>query len=236
MTDLKKETSDKYNAVETLGLNESKVTKNDLDKLDSPKISDLVKDNDPPEEDNTSPDTKQSCEQDNQEEKEKVGKNDESKSEVHDNSNINQTERTGQELNTKNTDVPSLPLKNILSKIQLDQDGNKEHNIKINPGSANRSIDKRKIRYDKFQDEPSYSNNSSSLPPSDIGDVVVNISAIEIDKNELSIYISPREENEKKRILQEEQALLRKKIAFVVIYFLLFLCVVAVLIYVLSTP
>lgn len=55
---------------------------------------------------------------------------------------------------------------------------------------------KKKEVYNNFAEEDNISSFTDSLPPSDVGDVVVNISAIEIDKNELSIYNSPKKEDE----------------------------------------
>jgi hypothetical protein len=132
-------------------------------------------------------------------------------------------------LKNQHTKIPALPLKNILSK--LNNEG-LEETVKVNPGSALRAREKKKLKYERFEDDP-VSSYSSSLPPSEINDdVIVNISAIEIDKNDISIYNSPREEDKQEEAVTPGNT--KKKILLVLAYILLFMLVIGVLVYVLG--
>lgn len=110
-----------------------------------------------------------------------------------------------------------------LQRFSRDYNDNKDNKDKINlPNNFEekqfkinnltpRSKNKQFINYNNFAEEHNNSYFSSSLPPSDNGDVVVNISAIEIDKNDISIYISPREEEKQQQQRQLVEASLRKE-------------------------
>lgn len=99
--------------------------------------------------------------------------------------------------------VPSLQLKNIQARIKEDLN-NEATNFKVER-SEPKPKEKRKINYQAFQEEKSQSSFTDSLPP-DNGEVVVNISAIEIDKNDISIYNSPRNDSAKNKLPLQEQA------------------------------
>ena len=80
------------------------------------------------------------------------------------------------ELNVPDTNVTSL-------RKQTD---------KINiPKLELANINKMNIEYGKFTDDKT--NASSILPPSSLGDKAIEISAIQIDKNELSLHMDPIE-------------------------------------------
>lgn len=90
--------------------------------------------------------------------------------------------------------------------------------------------------YRNFAEETN-SNYSSSLPPSDLGEKVVNISAIEIDKNDISFYISPRQ-NEKNNdsvdlLVQQRQQRCRLITNFIIYISVLLICS-GVIIYILT--
>lgn len=147
----------------------------------------------------------------------------------------NSTQAEENKLNKKAIVIQKLPLKSILAQIN-EGGNNEEKNIKVNI-SGRKPIEKRKVNYNKFEEENS-SVQSSSLPSSKASDFTDNISAIEIDKNEISIHKSPR----KKIIVEpppdsdrdhDEEA--GRKIGFIIVYFFLFLIVLALLVYVLYT-
>ena len=118
---------------------------------------------------------------------------------------------------------------------------NQEKQFKvINPQMHNKKLFKYgNINFESNQvKEIDKSMYSSSLPPSSFGDKVVNISAIEIDKNDLSIYYSPRHD-EKEETVENDEVLEHYRSrtcnrilkCFIVIFLLfLFLGIMAILI------
>lgn len=116
---------------------------------------------------------------------------------------------------TKAPYVPTLQLKNIQARIKEDLN-NEAANFKVDRKEP-KPKEKRKINYQTFQEEKSQSSFTDSLPP-DNGEVVVNISAIEIDKNDISIYNSPRNDAaSKNRPVQEQVSNRRTKLLIILI-------------------
>lgn len=104
-----------------------------------------------------------------------------------------------------NTDVLNKPFN--FGALNLPQK-NEETQFKVNTTTP-RTKDKQKMKFANLNFAEHVSKNdtsqySSSLPPSSFGDKVVNISAIEIDKNDISFYASPRDDE--KNQTQESHA------------------------------
>lgn len=111
--------------------------------------------------------------------------------------------------------VPSLQLKNIQARIK-EELNNEATNFKVDRGEP-KPKEKRKFNYQNFQEEKSQSSFTDSLPP-DNGEVVVNISAIEIDKNDISIYNSPRNEAVSKNMpIQDQESHRRTRLLIILI-------------------
>lgn len=154
--------------VDTLGLNDTLNTKNSV-KGENEYIKEI----------------KESSEKISTEDSQKVTQNEEQKEDVLAKVSMETIETTGFDKNNK--------LK--ISSLVIDEIDICKNKIELMPSDT--------LEQKKFNLQPKFNachskrtSISSSMPPSDLGDKVVNISAIEIDKNDIEIINSPRKEED----------------------------------------
>ena len=126
--------------------------------------------------------------------------------------------------------VPSLPLKELLN-IQLP---NNQLNLKITHKLNTQGKEKHKIKYQNFEDE-NISSYSSSLPPNEDGEVIVNISAIEIDKNDISFYVDNDQQTDKKEAIKKKETSKCKILSFILLYVFILLLIGGIILFIVQS-